>query len=88
VDGVHLAIGDGSGGWPEAAPFDVILIGAAAPEPPAHLYPQLAPGGRLLAPVGDPENQELVRVRALEGSFNVETIDNARFVPLIGERGW
>ncbi len=88
VDGVHLAIGDGSGGWPEAAPFDVILIGAAAPEPPAHLYPQLAPGGRLLVPVGDPENQELVRVRAQEGSFNVETIDNARFVPLIGERGW
>lgn len=88
VDAVNLAVGDGSGGWPEAAPFDVILIGAAAPEPPAHLYRQLAPGGRLLVPVGDPEHQELVRVRARESSFEVETIDRARFVPLVGERGW
>ncbi|MEJ2311230.1 MAG: protein-L-isoaspartate(D-aspartate) O-methyltransferase [Gemmatimonadales bacterium] len=88
AEGVHLLIGDGSGGWPEAAPFDVILIGAAAPEPPAHLYPQLAPGGRLIVPVGDAEHQALVRVRARQGTFDVETIDRARFVPLIGARGW
>jgi protein-L-isoaspartate(D-aspartate) O-methyltransferase len=66
----------------------VILIGAAAPEPPVHLYDQLAADGRLLVPVGGAEAQELVRVANRDGSFHVETIDRARFVPLIGEHGW
>ena len=85
---VHLATGDGSAGWPEEAPFDVILIGAAAPEPPEHLYAQLAPGGRMLVPIGDEETQELLRVRHRAGAFEVEAIERARFVPLIGEHGW
>jgi protein-L-isoaspartate(D-aspartate) O-methyltransferase len=88
IRSVTLAAGDGSGGWPEAAPFDVILIGAAAPEPPVHLYDQLAVDGRLLVPVGRAEAQELVRVANRSGSFHLETIDRARFVPLIGEHGW
>ena len=88
IRNVTLAAGDGSGGWPEAALFDVILIGAAAPEPPVHLYDQLAADGRLLVPVGGAETQELVRVLKRGGSFHVETIDRARFVPLVGEHGW
>lgn len=88
IRNVTLTAGDGSGGWPEVAPFDVILIGAAAPEPPVHLYDQLAADGRLLVPVGGAEAQELVRVANRDGSFHVETIDRARFVPLIGEHGW
>lgn len=85
---VRLATGDGSAGWPEAAPFDVILIGAAAPDPPVHMYEQLAPNGRLLVPIGCGADQRLVRVRNRASSFETETIDRARFVPLAGEHGW
>ncbi len=88
VDNVRLKSGDGSRGWPEKAPFDVILIGAAAPELPQQLYDQLAPGGRLLVPVGNDDNQELVRVRSTADGFEAVTVDRARFVPLIGEHGW
>jgi|SRR6218665_711325 len=83
---IHFRVGDGTAGWPEAAPFDAIL-GTAAPEqlPPA-LYQQLRPGGRLLVPVGPPKgNQELVRVtRPLRGGEapQVEKLLAVRFVPM------
>lgn len=85
---VVLRCSDGSRGWPERAPFDVILIGAASPDLPIHLCDQLAPGGRMLAPVGRGESQELVLVRESGGSFESRAVDRARFVPLIGEHGW
>ena len=88
VRNVRLQAGDGSQGWPEEAPFDVILIGAASPELPVQLYDQLAPGGRLLAPVGGGERQTLVRVRARDGEYEAVAVERARFVPLIGEHGW
>ncbi|MDP2482920.1 MAG: protein-L-isoaspartate(D-aspartate) O-methyltransferase [Candidatus Palauibacterales bacterium] len=86
---VTLRVGDGSTGWPEEAPFDVILCGAAAPRVPAALVHQLSAGGRLIIPVGDDEGQELLRVTLEhDGSLREETVDVARFVPLKGEQGW
>lgn len=86
---VTLRTGDGSAGWVEHAPYDVVLVGAAAPRVPAPLVEQLAPGGRLIVPVGDETGQRLVRVVLHEGGDLVEeTVDQARFVPLIGEEGW
>ena len=86
---VTLRTGDGSAGWPEHAPFDVILCGAAAPRVPEPLVEQLVADGRLIVPVGDEAGQSLVRVRLQpDGSRIEETIDRARFVPLTGEEGW
>ncbi len=88
VRNVTLRIGDGSRGWPEEAPFDVILVGAAAPEVPEALREQLAPGGRLLVPVGEGGEQELRLVRREPGGWEESAVDQARFVPLLGEEGW
>ena len=83
--GLHFRVGDGTAGWPEAAPFDAIL-GTAAPErlPPA-LYQQLRPGGRLLLPVGPTQgNQELLRITRPPrgGEPRVEKLLAVRFVPM------
>lgn len=78
----HLRAGDGHGGWPEAAPFNVILVAAAATELPPRLLEQLAPAGRLVAPVGQGDEQELVRVRSEAGGLTREEICGVRFVPL------
>lgn len=88
VEDVVLKIGDGSRGWPDAAPFDAVIVGAAAPRVPEPLRRQLAPGGRLVVPVGDEEEQELVRVVRTADGWEEETVDRARFVPLTGEAGW
>jgi protein-L-isoaspartate(D-aspartate) O-methyltransferase len=89
VTNVTLRTGDGSAGWPEAAPFDVILVGAAAPDIPGPLRQQLRVGGRLLVPVGGEEGQTLVRVvRDGEANWREERVEAARFVPLLGEEGW
>lgn len=87
-DNVSLRSGDGSTGWPEAAPFDVVLVGAAAPAVPEALVEQLCDGGRLLVPVGDGDDQELVRVVRRGGGEEREVVEAARFVPLLGEAGW
>jgi protein-L-isoaspartate(D-aspartate) O-methyltransferase len=76
--------GDGAKGWPEQAPFDRIIVTAAAPEIPNVLLGQLAPGGILVLPVGaDYHDQRLIRVRRDESGFSSEELAWVRFVPLI-----
>ena len=85
---VTLRVGDGSTGWPEEAPFDRILVGAAAPRLPEPLLEQLAADGRMLVPIGDDASQELTLVVRDAAGIRSEVIDRARFVPLVGEEGW
>ena len=87
---VTVRHGDGTLGWPEHAPFDAIAVAAGGPSVPAALLDQLAPGGRLVIPVGATQSsQELVRVtRKARTTFHEETLGPVRFVPLIGEQGW
>ncbi len=88
IENVSLFVGDGSLGWPDAAPYDRILVTAAAPEVPAQLLAQLAPEGRLVIPVGSHERQDLqVILRGPEGT-HVQSLGTCVFVPLIGEAGW
>lgn len=79
----HIRVGDGSRGWPERAPFDVILVGAAAASVPGALLAQLGEGGRLLVPLGEEHEQSLLRITRNGSEFARETVDRARFVPLI-----
>ncbi|BAF60859.1 MAG: protein-L-isoaspartate(D-aspartate) O-methyltransferase [Pelotomaculum sp.] len=88
-DNIYVRTGDGTKGWPEAAPFDGIIVSAGAPAVPQTLCGQLKPGGRLVAPVGDKRWQELLVVRrALDGGYNVKKLGTVFFVPLVGEEGW
>ena len=78
---------DGSGGWPEHAPYDVIIVSAGAPRIPAMLVSELADGGRLVIPVGSPEEQELAVVRR-QGDHYVTSYDTrCRYVDLLGRFG-
>jgi protein-L-isoaspartate(D-aspartate) O-methyltransferase len=79
---IHLRTGDGHRGWPEAAPFDAILVTAAAATVPPALLEQLAVGGRLVIPVGD-WDQELEVHRRRESGVTVERVLPVRFVPLV-----
>ena len=85
---VHLRVGDGTLGWPEAAPFDRILITAGAPEIPGPLIEQLAEGGIILAPVGDRFSQQLIRTTKQKGQLKSEYHTPCVFVPLVGKYGW
>jgi protein-L-isoaspartate(D-aspartate) O-methyltransferase len=86
---VNLRIGDGTDGWAEEAPFDAILVTAGAPNIPECLLDQLAPGGRLVIPVGDRLDQQLVLVKkGLDGTLQRQESDGCRFVRLIGRNGW
>lgn len=90
-DQVRAEAGDGTLGFPAAAPYDAILVAAGGPEIPAPLLDQLAPGGRLVIPVGTTRTlQQLVRVRkdAATGELRREELGGVRFVPLVGEAGW
>ena len=83
-DNVFIRHGDGSKGWPEQAPFDRIMVTAAAPHEPTELIAQLKPGGIMVAPVGKAGSQFLHRYVAEEGgSFRRETLIEVRFVPLV-----
>jgi protein-L-isoaspartate(D-aspartate) O-methyltransferase len=85
---VHVHCGDGSLGLPEFAPFDAILVAAGAPALPDPLMAQLAEGGRMVAPVGSLENQELQLVQRTGDAFHTSTLEPCRFVPLMGAHGW
>jgi protein-L-isoaspartate(D-aspartate) O-methyltransferase len=86
---VKVVTGDGSLGLPEAAPFDAIIVSAAAPRIPQALVDQLAIGGRLVVPVGESEQQVVQLVlRDKEGNIRVQTLEGCRFVPLIGQQGF
>jgi protein-L-isoaspartate(D-aspartate) O-methyltransferase len=86
---VNLRIGDGTDGWEEEAPFDAILVTAGAPQVPECLISQLAPGGRLVIPVGDRSDQQLVLVvKGTDGQVVRSESDGCRFVRLIGRNGW
>ena len=85
---VAVHVGDGSLGLPEEAPFDVIVVAAAAPRVPAALYEQLAPGGGLVVPVGGPREQRLeLVVKSPEGPAVARSV-SCRFVPLVGAGGY
>lgn len=88
IDNVELRTGDGSTGWPERAPFDAILVGAAAPVVPVPLREQLSEGGRLLIPIGNENGQRLLLVERKGEEWTETEVESARFVPLVGEEGW
>ena len=83
---VYLKVGDGFLGWEEKAPFDAILLTAAAPKVPEPLWRQLREGGRIIIPLGEPwQTQRLVRVRKVAGKEVVEELKEVLFVPMTGE---
>jgi protein-L-isoaspartate(D-aspartate) O-methyltransferase len=81
--GVLVRCGDGYLGWPEQAPFDAVLVAAAAPRVPEPLRAQLADGGRLLLPLGD-EAQQLLLVKRHGTRFEERHLLDVRFVPMLG----
>ena len=85
LSNIETRLGDGAAGWPEAAPFDRVIVAAAAPRIPEQLTAELAPGGRLVIPVGDLSSQELVILeRPASGARLVQhQAGGVRFVPLI-----
>jgi len=83
-DSIHVRHGDGYLGWPEAAPFDAIIVTAAPPRIPEKLIGQLVPGGRMIVPVGD-YYQELVLVEKEDGQIRQSTLLPVRFVPMTGK---
>ena len=83
-----LRVGDGSLGWPEAAPFDAIVVSAAVPRVPVALFEELREGGRLILPVGSQISQELQLVRKQAGVAMLTHLDGCRFVPLVGTGGF
>jgi protein-L-isoaspartate(D-aspartate) O-methyltransferase len=88
-DGNVLVVqGDGSMGYPPAAPYDAISVAAAAPEVPASLIEQLCDPGRAVIPVGSREDQELRVIRRREGRVEYRVAVQCRFVPLRGGEGW
>ncbi len=85
---VSVVVGDGSEGLPSAAPFDAILVTAAAPALPQALFEQLREGGRLVVPIGTYAGQQLQLVRKVDGEPVSTGLDLVRFVPLIGAQGY
>ena len=85
---IEFVEADGTEGYAAAAPYDGILVAAAAPSVPPSLEEQLGEGGRLVIPVGELNNQELRLVRKIAGRLVTTVINECRFVPLLGKQGW
>ncbi len=88
LDNIRIHVGDGTQGYPPAAPYEGIIVTAAAPEVPRPLLAQLADGGRLVIPVGGRRGQYLQRWRRYGDEYKFETLEPVAFVPLLGEHGW
>ena len=88
MSNISYLVGDGTLGWRAFAPYDAIVVAAGSPEIPAPLLEQLAPGGRLVAPVGTREQQILTLIRRdASGTLHRTTVSDVKFVPLIGHFG-
>lgn len=85
---IHLAAADGSLGWPGKAPFDAIIVSAAAPEIPESLVGQLAVNGRMVIPVGSQQVQVLMAMERLKDGVATHPVAECVFVPLLGRYGW
>jgi protein-L-isoaspartate(D-aspartate) O-methyltransferase len=85
---IEVILGDGSQGLAQQAPFDAIVVSAAAPQVPPSLFEQLREAGRMVIPVGPPHAQELELVRKQAGQAVVAALEGCRFVPLIGSEGY
>jgi protein-L-isoaspartate(D-aspartate) O-methyltransferase len=88
VTNVSLLVGDGTLGWSAYAPYHAILVAAGGPEIPPPLVEQLAPGGRMIIPLGAKGAQILTLVRRTDDGIQATPIGAARFVPLVGEHGF
>ncbi len=88
VSNISFMLGDGTLGWRQFAPFDAILVGAAAPEIPDAYVEQLADGGRLLIPLGDRDEQMLHLFTRAGDELERQDIAPVRFVPLLGKHSW
>src|SRR5581483_4867284 len=89
-DNIELRVGDGTRGWPDAQPFDAILVAASGPEVPQALKEQLAVGGHLVIPIGEHRfHQTLCKItRISKTEYDYKDLGGVAFVPLIGEQGW
>ncbi len=85
---VTLVVGDGTLGWPAAAPYDRILVAAAAATVPQPLIEQLVPGGILVIPLGTRDHQMLQAIHKVGNEPQIEPLSACRFVPLLGAEGW
>lgn len=85
---ISFRVGDGTLGWPEEAPFQKIIVTAAAPEVPPSLVEQLAEGGRMVIPVGGRQLQTLLLLMKEHGQLRREELCACSFLPLIGKEGW
>jgi protein-L-isoaspartate(D-aspartate) O-methyltransferase len=83
-----VLVGDGTLGWRPFAPYDAILVAAASPEIPAPLVEQLAPGGKMVIPLGDRAGQTLTLVQRQGDEIRTSTVADVRFVPLLGQFGF
>jgi len=88
IHNVTVLVGDGTLGWRPFAPYDAILVAAASPTVPAPLVEQLAPGGRLVIPIGDRRVQVLQLLRKVGDRIETTSLGDVRFVPLLGEFGF
>lgn len=88
VNNVEVIHTDGTAGWVKGAPYDAIVVTAAAPAVPEPLVDQLAPGGRLVVPVGDRHSQQLVVAHRTNGGVEHTELGWVAFVPLVGRHGW
>ena len=85
---VWVRVGNGALGWPDEAPFDRILVTAGGPSIPPPLVQQLAEGGRMVLPVGSPDNQVLTVVDNVGGEIRQRTHGECKFVKLVGKYAW
>ncbi len=85
---VTFLVGDGTLGYPPAAPYDRIIVTAGGPRIPPSLFEQLVEGGRLVMPVGGGEHQVLQIIDKQDGQMHQQQMSGCRFVPLVGRQGW